>query len=104
MPMEKRAKIFLPFNGLRGYYDLILKADKVVEPKRELSEDELNDLSNAINQLEKGMMVGVCYYLNDGYVKIEGLVSKIDIIKRILTVVKTKINFDDMLYIKIKNC
>ena len=97
MKMSDRAKIFLPFNGLRGYYDLILKVDKIKEPKRELSEDELNHLSDIFNKLEKRMMVRITYYLEDGYQNIEGMISKIDITKRIITIVKTNINFDDIL-------
>jgi len=101
MSMADRAKIFLPFNGLRGYYDLILKVDKIVEPKRELSEDELDNLSNTFNKLKKRMIVKINYYLDDGYVDIEGMISKINVNKRIITIVKTNINFDDIFDIKI---
>ncbi len=102
MSMEQRAKIFLPFNGLRGYYDLILKVDKVVEPKRELSEDELNELSEIFNKLKKRMIVEVTYYKDDGYVKIYGMISKINIVKRVITIIKTEIKFDDILTVKIE--
>ena len=101
MSMEQRAKIFLPFNGLRGYYDLILKVDKIKEPKRELSEDELDNLSNIFNKLKKRMIVKITYYLDDGYVNIEGMISKINITKRIITIVKTNISFDDILDVSI---
>ena len=93
MKMSDRAKIFLPFNGLRGYYDLILKVDKIKEPKRELSEDEYNHLSDIFKKLEKRMMVKLTYYLDDGYDNIEGMISKIDITNRIITIVKTNINW-----------
>jgi uncharacterized protein YtpQ (UPF0354 family) len=101
MKMSDRAKIFLPFNGLRGYYDLILKVDKIKEPKRELSEDELDNLSNIFNKLKKRMIVKITYYLDDGYVNIEGMISKINITKRIITIVKTNISFDDILDVSI---
>lgn len=102
MTLEQRAKIFLPFNGLRGYYDLILKVDKKREPKRELSEDELNELSNTFNKLKKRMMVEITYYLDDGYTKIYGMISKISTEKRIITIIKTNISFDDIYKIKIE--
>ena len=102
MSMSQRAKIFLPFNGLRGYYDLILKVDKIKEPKRELSEDELNELSITFNKLKKRMMVEISYYLEDGYTKIFGMISRISVEKRTITIIKTEINLDNILYIKIE--
>jgi uncharacterized protein YtpQ (UPF0354 family) len=102
MTMEQRAKIFLPFNGLRGYYDLILNVDKKREPKRELSDDELNELSAIFNMLKKRMIVEAIYYFDDGYTKIKGMISKINVIKRVITIIKTDISFDDILKIKIE--
>jgi len=103
MSMADRAKIFLPFNGLRGYYDLILKVDKKREPKRELSDDELNELSVIFSKLKKRMMVEATYYLVDGYTTIKGMISKINVTKRVITIIKTDISFDDILTIKIEN-
>ena len=37
---EERARQFLPFNALTGYYRMILEKQRVSEPKKELSEDE----------------------------------------------------------------
>ena len=102
MNLEQRAKIFLPFNGLRGYYDLILKVDKIKEPKRELSEDELNELSIIYNKLKKRMVVEITYYLEDGYTKIYGMISRISAEKRTITIIKTEISFEDILKIKIE--
>ena len=102
MSLEQRAKIFLPFNGLRGYYDLILKVDKIKEPKRELSEDELNELSIIYNKLKKRMVVEITYYLEDGYTKIYGMISRISAEKRTITIIKTEISFEDILKIKIE--
>ena len=36
------------------------------------------------------------YYHKDGYIKAEGMVSRIDFTARYLTVIKTKIDFDDI--------
>lgn len=101
MKMSDRAKIFLPFNGLRGYYDLILKANEIKEDKRELSEEELDELNNILNKLEKRMVVKIKYYNVDKYTEIEGMISKIDYINQYITIVKTKINFEDLYLIQI---
>ena len=42
MSKTDRAKQFLPFNSLRGYYDLIREKEKEVAVKRELSETDLD--------------------------------------------------------------
>ena len=45
---EERARQFLPFNALTGYYQMILKRQRVTEPKKELSEDETEALSEKL--------------------------------------------------------
>ena len=101
MKMSDRAKIFLPFNGLRGYYDLILKANEIKEDKKELSEEELDLLNNILNKLEKRMMVKIKYYDIDKYKEIEGMISKIDYVNQYIMIVKTKISFDNLYLIEI---
>ena len=46
--------------------------------------------------VERGMMVKVLYYSAGEYVSVEGIVSKIDLDFRKLTVVKTEIDLDDI--------
>ena len=94
-----RAKQFMPFAALRGYYDLIRQCEKIKEPKRELSHSEADILSDKINKLQKGMLINLKYYDIDGYRTISGYVSCIDKDFRFLTVIKTKINFDDIIEI-----
>jgi len=45
------------------------------------------------------MMIKVIYFHEDEYVVIEGMVSKIKLEERVLMIVKTKINFDDIINI-----
>ena len=40
-----RARQFMPFASLRGYYDFIREQERVKEPRRELSEDDAQELS-----------------------------------------------------------
>ena len=42
------------------------------------------------------MMIKVVYYSDGEYVSAEGIVTKIDLVFRKLTVVKTEINLDDI--------
>ena len=97
MADTSRAKQFMPFAALRGYYDMIQTKNRVVEPKKEIVADEAERLSDKLSQVKKNMMVRVRYYQTDAYVNIEGIVTRIDPEFRYLTIVKTKIPFDDII-------
>lgn len=94
--VSDRAKQFMPFSALTGFYDLIKERERVVVPKHELTEDKAAELSDTIKLVEKGNMIKVIYYSNGEYVSAEGIVTKIDIPFRKLTIVKTEIDLDDI--------
>lgn len=94
--MSDRAGQFMPFAALKGFYDLIREKERVIVPKHEIAEDKAEELSDKMKLVERGMMVKVVYYSNGEYVSIEGIVTKIDLVFRKLTVVKTEIDLDDI--------
>ena len=96
-----RAKQFMPFAALKGYYDLIHQQERIPEPKRELSEEECRVLDNCISRLAKGDMVRVRYYDRDAYVDKEGVVTQVDTILRDLWIIQQRIPFDDILSISL---
>ena len=96
MADTSRAKQFMPFAALRGYYAMILSKNRVVEPRRELIGDAAERLSAKLWQLKKGMIVRVRFYRVDAYETVEGIVTRVDPEYRYLTIVKTKIPFDDI--------
>ena len=61
-----------------------------------LTSDDIDDLNYKFPQLKKGMIIKVIYYSDNNYIELEGIISKIDKDNRILTIVKTKIYFDDI--------
>lgn len=95
-----RAKQFMPFAALRGYYDLILEKEKFKEPRRELSEEQVEEISRVLRELECGKIVQVTFYKEDSYETIVGVVSKICIQEKILCVVKELINFDNIIDVR----
>lgn len=99
MDKAERAKQFMAFSPLRGYYDLIKQKQKIVVEKKDLSADSAEELSYKFNQIKVGKIVGVVYFCKDEYVKCSGMVSKIDAQEKTLTIVKTKINLDDIVEI-----
>jgi len=92
-----RAKQFMPFAALRGYYDLIRQYERIKEDKKELSESEAEILSSKLLKIAKGMIITVKYYNKDAYDILTGVVSKIDKDYKNLKIIKTEINFDDII-------
>ena len=99
MANNPRAKQFMPFASLKGYFDLIREEQRIKEPKKNLSEEEATVLSYKLNQVKKGMVVKVRYYNIDAYETAEGIVSSFDDVYRTLTIVKRVISFNDILNI-----
>lgn len=98
---NKRAKQFMPFNSLTGYFDLILEAQKIKEDKRDLTEDELEDLNKKIHMIKKGTMIKIKHYDTDSYVIKEGIVTSINLEYRYITVIKERIFLDNILFFEI---
>ena len=69
---------------------------RITEPRKELSEDEAEAISNTLNKLRVGTAVKIRYYDVDAYTNIEGVVTELNPPYRRLKVVKTAIPFDDI--------
>lgn len=93
---EERARQFMPFAALRGYYDLIHEAEYVPEPKRPLTEEHSLALSQTAAQVKPRALVRATYYNGSAYVPITGVVSQVSCDLRMIRIVKTTIPFDDL--------
>ena len=91
-----RAIQFAPFAALKGYYEAVRIQERITEPRKELSEDEAEAISNTLNKLQIGTTVKIRYYDIDAYTTIEGVVTELNPPYRRLKVVKTTIPFDDI--------
>lgn len=103
MSREERAKQFMPFAALKGYELALREKERIVVPKKELSEDYQEELDYKLRQINKNDMVEMVYFQDGEYLKVTGMVSRLDKAARLLKVVNTKINFDDIYDIEIKN-
>lgn len=92
-PHPDRARQFSPFAALRGYYDLVHERERVIEPRRPLSEEEARALDATIADLQRGAMVRAVFYEKDAYRTIVGTVSQVDMIYHDLWIVRTRIPF-----------
>lgn len=101
MSREERAKQFMPFAALKGYPDALRKKEKIVVSKRELSEEYQEELDRVLHQIKKNDIVSVVYFCQGEYLKMTGMVSRIDETARVLKVVNTKIDFEELYTVEI---
>ena len=91
-----RAKIFAPFDALKGFREALRAKERVTVPKRELAEDRLAELDSKVRQMKDGDAVLVTYYRDGEYLTLAATVKKIDIMARELVFDGTMIDFDDI--------
>ena len=96
MSREDRAKQFMPFAALKGYSEALRKKERIIVPRRELSEEYGEELDRKLRQVQEGEMVSVVYYCRGEYVRLTGKVAKINKEARMLRIVNEKIAFDDL--------
>ena len=94
--MSDRAIQFAPFAALKGYYDLIRQKERIVVDKIELMEDGAEILSQKLMRIKNGMMIRVIHYSDGEYISTEGIVTRINIERKTLTVVKEEISFENI--------
>lgn len=97
MPIADRAKQFMPFSALRGLSEALAAKERIVVSKIELSEEMAEELDRKMHLLKRGAIATVIYFHQDEYVKITGMVARIDVTSRLLQIVNTKIDFEDIL-------
>lgn len=95
-PHPDRARQFSPFAALRGYYELVHERERVIEPRRPLSEEEARALDATIADLQRGAMVRAVFYEKDAYRTVVGTVSQVDMIYHDLWIVRERIPFDEL--------
>ena len=102
MPVADRAKQFMPFSALRGLPEALALKERVIVPKIELSEEMSEELDRKMHLVKKGQIATIIYFHRDEYVKITGMVARIDPTSRLLQIVNTKISFEDILDVSVR--
>lgn len=96
MERSERAKQFSPFAALKGYPDALRKKEKIIVEKISLSEESTRILDLKMHQIQKRDIITVVYFCKNEYLKLTGMVSRIDITSGMLKIVNTNISFDDI--------
>ena len=60
MSKLERARQFMPFSALKGFYTLVREKELIKEDRKEIIDGE--ELSKKLNLLKKGMLIRVKYY------------------------------------------
>lgn len=98
--LKQRTQIFQSFDALKGFREILRETERVIVPRKVLSEDDLDMLDRKIKMIKNGMIIKIIYYNNGQYIQLEGKVSKINLNTKFLQIVKTKINLKDVVDIK----
>lgn len=93
MDNSKRARQFLPFNGLKGYGELLAEAKEEEEEERPLSEDRAQKLDALLGRMKKGDFLRITFYGAGRYRTLEGPLEAIDIPFRFLRIEGKNIPF-----------
>lgn len=94
-----RAKLFLSFDSLKPFKEYIYQVEKKVVKPKELSVDEYEVLNRKIQLIKVGKKISVVYYDCHDYVKKEGMVSMIDLDRKLLRIVNEEISMMNIIEI-----
>lgn len=95
---NNRARIFMPFDALKGLQEALKRAEKLHDNKY-IKNENIEDELKVININDK---VYVKYFYNFEYINLIGQVKKIDYKNKYIIVSNSKIEFDDLDVIKKK--
>lgn len=96
MKKSDRAKIFSSFSPLKGFYEEMVKREKVIVPKAELCDDRAQEIDLILHEIQLGDMLCAVHYKDGEYIKTVGCLSRFEPQERAITIVKTRIEFDDL--------
>lgn len=96
MDRANRAKQFMPFDALKGLREAVAEKERIIVPKRNLSEEQKEELDWKLKQLQKKDIITAEFFQNGEYVQVTGMVTEIDNARRTLEIVNTKISFNDI--------
>ena len=95
-----RASQFMPFDALSGFREALKLAEKHVEEKKILGIDYEDFLNEQFKQLLVGDFVEVTYYNYTEYMKMIGVINKIDLVHKLIYISNLKIPFQEVICLK----
>lgn len=102
MSRADRAKQFMPFAALKGFEEALREKEKITVEKISLSEEIKEELDRKLQKIHRNDIVTIVYFSKDEYLKITGMVARLDVDARLIKIVNTKIPFEDIYDITIE--
>lgn len=103
MKLSDRAKIFLPFDALKGFKEALKEEEKERCEQKILSEEQKEELNKQISSLQKGMLIKIKVYnlSEQTYDEVEGIFTRLDIVNKKLYIVKQGYDIDLIISLEI---
>jgi hypothetical protein len=100
---QDRAKQFAPFDALKGLKEALAQKEYENEKlqRRELSEEESEEIQSAILKMQKGDIIEVTCFESGYYITVKGTLVKKETAFKYLIVGDGRIAFEDIYRIKI---
>ena len=94
----ERAKIFAPFDALKGFQEALLAEEFIPPQRKELTEDQIEAIDYKLRQLTGNPTVTVTYYsfAQQAYLEIIGKVTLLSPSEHIIQIEQTIISFSDI--------
>ena len=96
-----RAKLFMPFDALKGLKEEIRKREVLKDSRKVLSCEQDIELDNIIRKLKKNDLIRIKYYYELNYIETIDRIKKIDNIYNKIILLNTIISFDDIMEIEL---
>lgn len=98
MPASRRAKQFSMFDALKGLKEALAAKERQPEPRKELSQDAIEELNRILLELYTGQVVTVIYYCNyeHAYQQLTGAVMKVDTYWSTIQIENISIDFSEI--------
>lgn len=97
MPASERAKQFMPFAALRGLNEALAAMEETADSRKILSDEMSDELDAKLHSLYIGSTAEIVFYSSKKYIKISGIITKISMQNRSLTISDVTIPFDDII-------
>lgn len=98
MPVAERAKQFAPFAALKGLSEALAKKERIPVPRREISDDQAEQINRTLLSLQRGEVVTAVWYdePQQDYTQMTGVVSEVDLVARVLRLAAYAVPFADL--------
>ncbi|MBQ6624954.1 MAG: YolD-like family protein [Clostridia bacterium] len=100
MSQAMRAKQFAPFAALKGFSEALIEKEKICVEKKELFEEDMCRINDALKTISRFDTVCVTYYHNKQYHELTGIAEKFDLSLKYIEIDNVHITFDDILQIE----